>query len=633
MSPLRRVKLTELNAHLVCVLCSGYFVDATTIIECLHTFCKTCIVRYLHTSSFCPICDVQVHKTKPLLSLREDRTLQDVVFKLVPGLFHSETRRRHHFYKEHPEAGGDRTEQSLRERRHFFHVDDQISLSLEYLPSPPPSSSATHAQVQAHVQALKPPLKLSNGQHLKPVAKQEAGGGGGSVEQQQQEEEKSQAIALVEDKELVKEGLVKKEEEETDDKEGVNGKAVHKRYLRCPAAVQVSHLEKFIRLKYSLLPTTHRVDIMHGEDCLMGELTLLDVVYMYKWTEDAPLRLLYTVTAIPQSRKRPRINGTRAITAADSEAPLPKLPRTQAPQEVSQTPPAGSSVMQVPAKPPCVQEQGGDEPMETEADVKEVPKTDAEKKAVAAPSCAPASVSAATPPQQVTVVATTSSAAKPQAAQVVGAALTSAPVASRGRPAVTTTTPATTTPRVALPHPPKALHAASSASPGAAPVPAVASAGLNTTTAASPGAAAPVPGRAQAARPLVNGIADAATKPQPPPAQPNKVPQPIIPTRPRLGRPPNASRIAAVNMKPPGPRLGEARHPRPPAPSAKMVPQPPAGAGRGSPTVSASLSVQSRLISISGPPVRPHTAKVSVKRPGDGRASEAGAAPQEGPAT
>lgn len=62
MAPLRRVKLTQLNAHLVCVLCSGYFVDATTIIECLHTFCKTCIVRYLQTSSFCPICDVQVRR-------------------------------------------------------------------------------------------------------------------------------------------------------------------------------------------------------------------------------------------------------------------------------------------------------------------------------------------------------------------------------------------------------------------------------------------------------------------------------------------------------------------------------------------------------------------------------------------
>lgn len=34
-----RIKITELNPHLMCVLCGGYFIDATTIIECLHS-CK-----------------------------------------------------------------------------------------------------------------------------------------------------------------------------------------------------------------------------------------------------------------------------------------------------------------------------------------------------------------------------------------------------------------------------------------------------------------------------------------------------------------------------------------------------------------------------------------------------------------
>ncbi len=35
----RRVPISELNPHLVCVLCGGYYIDATTIIECLHS-CK-----------------------------------------------------------------------------------------------------------------------------------------------------------------------------------------------------------------------------------------------------------------------------------------------------------------------------------------------------------------------------------------------------------------------------------------------------------------------------------------------------------------------------------------------------------------------------------------------------------------
>ena len=34
---------SDLNTHVVCSLCAGYFVDATTITECLHTCkCESC---------------------------------------------------------------------------------------------------------------------------------------------------------------------------------------------------------------------------------------------------------------------------------------------------------------------------------------------------------------------------------------------------------------------------------------------------------------------------------------------------------------------------------------------------------------------------------------------------------------
>ena len=31
---------------------------------------RSCIVKYLQTSYHCPVCDVEVHKTKPLLYIR-----------------------------------------------------------------------------------------------------------------------------------------------------------------------------------------------------------------------------------------------------------------------------------------------------------------------------------------------------------------------------------------------------------------------------------------------------------------------------------------------------------------------------------------------------------------------------------
>ena len=40
---LLKMPLQQLNPHIMCVLCGGYLVDATTIIECLHS-CKCTLV-------------------------------------------------------------------------------------------------------------------------------------------------------------------------------------------------------------------------------------------------------------------------------------------------------------------------------------------------------------------------------------------------------------------------------------------------------------------------------------------------------------------------------------------------------------------------------------------------------------
>ncbi|XP_022257241.1 polycomb complex protein BMI-1-A-like [Limulus polyphemus] len=39
------LRVLEVNPYLTCVLCGGYFVDATTIIECLHSSQNKHIVR------------------------------------------------------------------------------------------------------------------------------------------------------------------------------------------------------------------------------------------------------------------------------------------------------------------------------------------------------------------------------------------------------------------------------------------------------------------------------------------------------------------------------------------------------------------------------------------------------------
>ncbi|NWX93495.1 PCGF3 protein, partial [Nothoprocta pentlandii] len=71
----RKIKLWDINAHITCRLCNGYLIDATTVTECLHT----CKYRYNFVTN-------------------HDRTMQDIVYKLVPGLQEAEMKKQREFY-------------------------------------------------------------------------------------------------------------------------------------------------------------------------------------------------------------------------------------------------------------------------------------------------------------------------------------------------------------------------------------------------------------------------------------------------------------------------------------------------------------------------------------------------------
>ncbi|XP_072026126.1 polycomb group RING finger protein 3-like [Amphiura filiformis] len=93
------VRLVDINEQICCKLCNGYFIDATTITECLHTFCKSCLVKYLDDNNTCPTCNIVIHQSHPLNYVGFDRTMQDIVYKLVPNLQINETTREREFYE------------------------------------------------------------------------------------------------------------------------------------------------------------------------------------------------------------------------------------------------------------------------------------------------------------------------------------------------------------------------------------------------------------------------------------------------------------------------------------------------------------------------------------------------------
>lgn len=142
-----QISIRDTNPHIVCSLCAGYFIDATTIMECLHTFCRSCIVKYLQSSKFCPQCNIKIHETQPVMHLKPDRVMQDIVFKLVPGLFESEEKRKQEFYKSRGLVKEKKLDDTTRvtplasvydnPEGHYFKHDDLICLCLEHYSSKP----------------------------------------------------------------------------------------------------------------------------------------------------------------------------------------------------------------------------------------------------------------------------------------------------------------------------------------------------------------------------------------------------------------------------------------------------------------------------------------------------------------
>ncbi|GAA6078946.1 polycomb group RING finger protein 5-A isoform X1, partial [Tachysurus ichikawai] len=99
MATQRTHLVKDFNRYITCSVCRGYLIKPTAVTECLHTFCKSCIVQHFEESNECPECGIQVHETNPLEMLRLDKTLEEIIFKLVPGLREKEEQQEMDFWR------------------------------------------------------------------------------------------------------------------------------------------------------------------------------------------------------------------------------------------------------------------------------------------------------------------------------------------------------------------------------------------------------------------------------------------------------------------------------------------------------------------------------------------------------
>ncbi|KAK7110104.1 polycomb group RING finger protein 6-like isoform X2 [Littorina saxatilis] len=92
--------IANVNEYITCGICKGYLYEAATITECMHSFCKSCIVRHLQRSLQCPSCQIIIHPTDPFVHIRLDRLLQDICDGLLPNHAEEEILKEKKFYAE-----------------------------------------------------------------------------------------------------------------------------------------------------------------------------------------------------------------------------------------------------------------------------------------------------------------------------------------------------------------------------------------------------------------------------------------------------------------------------------------------------------------------------------------------------
>ncbi|XP_074643819.1 polycomb group RING finger protein 3-like [Tubulanus polymorphus] len=138
----KKIRLKHVNPQITCKLCKGYLIEATTITECLHTFCKSCIVKFLEEHNTCPTCKLVIHQSHPLNYISHDRTMQDIVYKLVPNLQEKEKKREASFYKErglvNPSENSGLDDDDVKvnsisvdENQDYHRYDEQVNICLE----------------------------------------------------------------------------------------------------------------------------------------------------------------------------------------------------------------------------------------------------------------------------------------------------------------------------------------------------------------------------------------------------------------------------------------------------------------------------------------------------------------------
>ncbi|MCP9259216.1 hypothetical protein DINM_002178 [Dirofilaria immitis] len=292
----------DLNENLCCSLCKSYLIDAVTLTECLHSYCRACLLGNIEKDEVyhCTKCAASFGRDLSEAFVRDD-TLQKLVYKMVPEVYWQELLQRGEFLKKRivsPDEKATILDKKLMQlASELCAPNEMVSLCLEYIS---PGISDNDASEDHNDKEVISASRLPEDNKPSTVAEADR-------------LEKQEAMLTT-----------------------------FRRYFRCQASTKISALRKLLEAKLEV-SDTYRLFFVDS-DCnvtLDDQCTLQDVAYMFSWRRLGPMKILFTLQRHLEEEKPPVLDmefmpelvaeeplshGNAAVTAAiETPVQLPAL--------------------------------------------------------------------------------------------------------------------------------------------------------------------------------------------------------------------------------------------------------------------------------------------------------------------
>ncbi|KAH7731143.1 posterior sex combs protein [Aphelenchoides avenae] len=251
--------------NITCGLCTGFLVDAVSLSECLHPFCRSCLLKRLQKSNRCPTCHRDLgHDLSSAFTF--DQTLQDLVYKLAPQAYWRELKSRGEFLRKATVTEAERplilNKRLLQVSSRLCAPEERLSLALEYV---------------------------------------------------------STVDAIAESSDESKDTTLQSESVSVKDRPT---SATFRRYFRCPATAKIQQLRKILEMKLELSDNfcIYFLD-PRLKDALNDDYELRDLAYIFAWKRDKPLQLYFTISKYPVEEEKPPVLDIEEMPELRAESP------------------------------------------------------------------------------------------------------------------------------------------------------------------------------------------------------------------------------------------------------------------------------------------------------------------------